>query len=151
MAQDPANISYRVNAANVLLAAQQEKNAIGVLQQALKVAKSPQEVAVVQNAIEAVQKSQATRQEVEEANRRFQQEMESASSETQTSAEASDSKSSDAGRQSKSRQQHSTIVLHVCHRPIVREDQSRSLLLERRGLMDFTNCGRCIRPSRYTT
>jgi phenylalanyl-tRNA synthetase alpha subunit len=82
-----------VNAANVLLAAQQEKNAIGVLQQALKVAKSPQEVAVVQNAIEAVQKSQATRQEVEEANRRFQQEMESASSETQTSAEASDSKS----------------------------------------------------------
>jgi tetratricopeptide (TPR) repeat protein len=93
VALDPANISYRVNAANVLLAAQQEKNAIGVLQQALKVAKSPQEVAVVQNAIEAVQKSQATRQEVEEANRRFQQEMESASSETQTSAEASDSKS----------------------------------------------------------
>jgi len=93
VALDPANISYRVNAANVLLAAQQEKNAIGVLQQALKVAKSPQEVAVVQNAIEAVQRSQAARQEVEEANRRFQQEMESASSETQTSADASDSNS----------------------------------------------------------
>ena len=94
VALDPGNVTYRVNAANVLLAAQQEKNAIAVLQQAVKVAKSPQEVATVQNAMEAVRRSQAARQDAEEANRRFQQEVQSTSSETQTSAGPSDGKSS---------------------------------------------------------
>jgi tetratricopeptide (TPR) repeat protein len=90
---DPGNINYRVNAANVLLAAQQEKNAMAVLQQALKVAKSPQEAAIVQNAMEAVQRSQAVREQTEEANRQIQQELQSASSETQTSANPLDGKS----------------------------------------------------------
>jgi tetratricopeptide (TPR) repeat protein len=94
VALDPGNIGYRVNAANVLLTAQEEKNAMAVLQQALKLAKSPQDVTLVQNAMEAVQRSQAVRQQAEEADRRFQEERHSASSEPQTAADAIDRQSS---------------------------------------------------------
>jgi hypothetical protein len=93
---DPGNIGYRVNAANVLLAAQQEKNAIAVLQQALKVAKSPQEVMLVQNAMDAVQRSQEVREQNEDADRRFQQEMQQAASEKHATTDVSESQSTKA-------------------------------------------------------
>ncbi len=44
---DPANVGYRINVANVLLAMEQGQNAVRVLSFAAKLAKSPQEVETV--------------------------------------------------------------------------------------------------------
>lgn len=46
---EPENVNYRINVANVLLAMQQGKNAVAVLQAAAKLAKTPQEVQTVDN------------------------------------------------------------------------------------------------------
>ena len=46
---DPGNVRYRVNAANVLVEVERPKDAVVVLQAALRLAKSPEETAMVQN------------------------------------------------------------------------------------------------------
>jgi tetratricopeptide (TPR) repeat protein len=63
---DPGNLNFRLNAANVLLTMQREKDATAVLQATLKLAKKPEEVMEVQNALQAVQQS-TTKQNAEEA------------------------------------------------------------------------------------
>jgi len=49
---DPGNASYRVTTANVLLQLQRGKDAVTVLREALKVAKSPEETAMIENSLE---------------------------------------------------------------------------------------------------
>jgi tetratricopeptide (TPR) repeat protein len=73
---DPGNVHFRMNAAFVLLAMQRETDAITVLQVALKLAKTPEDGAAVQNELEAAQRSQAMREAQEEQTRRFHDEME---------------------------------------------------------------------------
>jgi tetratricopeptide (TPR) repeat protein len=90
---DPTNIQYRINAAYVLVAQQREKDADAALQVALKLAKSPGEVAAIQNAMEMAQQSEASRQQVEEQNRRFKEEM--AAESTATTGSASSASSAD--------------------------------------------------------
>jgi Tfp pilus assembly protein PilF len=48
---DPANLAYRMNSANLLMANHREEDAIRVLRNALKVAKSPAAVEQVENAV----------------------------------------------------------------------------------------------------
>ena len=48
---DPGNVAYRVNSASVLIQMQRAKDAADVLRAALRVAKSPAETAMVQNAL----------------------------------------------------------------------------------------------------
>jgi tetratricopeptide (TPR) repeat protein len=49
VALDPGNVGYRINVANVLLAMEHAKDAVEVLRNAAKLAKSPQEVESVDN------------------------------------------------------------------------------------------------------
>ncbi len=72
---EPGNVHFRVNAANVLLAMQREKDAATVLQAALKLAKTPEEVTAVQQALAAVQQSQSARAQNEEQARQFHEAM----------------------------------------------------------------------------
>jgi tetratricopeptide (TPR) repeat protein len=46
---DPGNVGYRVNAANVLMQMDRPKDVLAVLHEALRLAKSPEETAMVQN------------------------------------------------------------------------------------------------------
>jgi tetratricopeptide (TPR) repeat protein len=56
---EPENLSYRMNASTVLVEAKQLGGAIGVLKAATKVAKSPDEVAMVQTRIKQLEQFQA--------------------------------------------------------------------------------------------
>lgn len=56
---EPANMSYRMNCSTVLVEARQFLGAIGVLQAAAKVAKSPEEIAMVQTRLKQVEQFQA--------------------------------------------------------------------------------------------
>ena len=88
---DPGNIGYRVNTASVLLIMQRENDAIAVLQNALQVAKKPEEVAAVQTQMENLQQVVSARRQMEEENRRLKERMESAlSDKPDCSAGASD-------------------------------------------------------------
>jgi tetratricopeptide (TPR) repeat protein len=49
---DPGNASYRLTTANVLLQLQRGKDAVTVLREARKVAKSPEETAMIENSLE---------------------------------------------------------------------------------------------------
>jgi|SRR5579862_1222477 len=86
---DPGNLRYRLNAANVLLTMQREKDALAAMQSALQVAKSPAEVSSVQSQIEMIQQSITMRQVAREANQSFQKEL-------KTRVRPSDSVSADA-------------------------------------------------------
>ncbi len=68
---EPGNVRYRVNTAFILLSMQRETDAIAVLQNALKLAKTPGEVTVVQNELFAAQQSQTIRQQSEANAREF--------------------------------------------------------------------------------
>jgi predicted Zn-dependent protease len=57
---DPANLGYRLNAANVLLTMQRCKDSIVVTQNAMKFAKSPEEIASVNNSLQAAQRCEAS-------------------------------------------------------------------------------------------
>lgn len=57
---DPSNLSYRLNAANVLLTVQRCKDAIAVTQSAMKFAKSREEIASVNNSLQAAQQCEAS-------------------------------------------------------------------------------------------
>lgn len=83
--RDPGNVYYRVNCANILLTMQHESDAITVLQVAMKLAKNPSEVAIVQNALDSAQQFQSARQQQQEQASRFHDQMEASA------------KSSDAG------------------------------------------------------
>ena len=68
---DPGNLNFRMNAANVLLTMRRESDAIAVLQTALKLAKTPQEVMGVQNVMGMAQQSLSEQARVEEETRKF--------------------------------------------------------------------------------
>jgi Tfp pilus assembly protein PilF len=56
---DPGNVSYRMNTANILIQMQRPKDAIAVLQNALKLAKSPQEAASIQDLLLSTERYEA--------------------------------------------------------------------------------------------
>ncbi|HYL11504.1 MAG TPA: DUF1570 domain-containing protein [Terriglobales bacterium] len=72
---DPGNLHFRINTAKVLLTMQREKDATAVLQAALKLAKTPAEVMLVQHELEAVRQWQSAKDQNEEEARPFQQAM----------------------------------------------------------------------------
>jgi tetratricopeptide (TPR) repeat protein len=57
--RDPANLAYRINTANVLMEEQQFENAKNVLKLALTVAKTPDQIKMVQDRIQQIDKYQA--------------------------------------------------------------------------------------------
>jgi len=59
---DPENIGYRLNAANVLMMNQRGADAIRVIETALKIAKSPEQVASLQNALQMAKNYQAAQE-----------------------------------------------------------------------------------------
>jgi hypothetical protein len=65
---DPGNFAYRINAANVLLLMDRPGDAITVARKATNLAKSLSEVTAAQNLIDAAEKFQAARKQVDEAN-----------------------------------------------------------------------------------
>ncbi|MGA9060190.1 MAG: tetratricopeptide repeat protein [Terracidiphilus sp.] len=61
----PDNVFYRVNGANVLMAMERFDDAIAVLHAAVKAAKDPSDVAMVESRIDAVEQMQAARAKAE--------------------------------------------------------------------------------------
>src|SRR6266436_4438607 len=82
---DLGNVGYRLNEANILLAMQRGKEAVAVLRNTLKLAKSPAEVSSVQNTLQAAE-YQAVREQMEEAKREASQGTQNDASESQPSA-----------------------------------------------------------------
>jgi tetratricopeptide (TPR) repeat protein len=66
---EPGNVYFRVNSANVLLAADRYTDALTVLDGALKMARNPQETSMVQNSITQVQSFEAERARIEAENK----------------------------------------------------------------------------------
>jgi len=62
---DPGNLHYRLNTANILLQMERGKDAIAVLRNAMILAKTPDEVASVQNLLEAAQQYQSAREQIQ--------------------------------------------------------------------------------------
>ncbi|HXR14998.1 MAG TPA: TonB C-terminal domain-containing protein, partial [Terriglobales bacterium] len=63
---DPGNLRYRLNTANILLEMERGPDAITVLQNAMSLAKTPAEVASVQNLMEEARQYQAAREQSEQ-------------------------------------------------------------------------------------
>jgi tetratricopeptide (TPR) repeat protein len=63
---DPGNLHYRLNTANILLQMERGKDAITVLQNAVNLAKTPDEVVSVQNLLETAQQYQSGREQMEQ-------------------------------------------------------------------------------------
>jgi Tfp pilus assembly protein PilF len=74
---DPANVAYRVNAASVLISMERYNDALAVLQNALKLASNPGEVATIQNEMANIQQVMESRKDAEEQNERIREEMKS--------------------------------------------------------------------------
>jgi Flp pilus assembly protein TadD len=71
---DPANVDYRINVANVLLVMGQGENAVRVLENAAKVAKTPQEGQAVDNLLMNAREYAAALEQNAEQNRRKSEE-----------------------------------------------------------------------------
>jgi Tfp pilus assembly protein PilF len=69
---EPGNIGYRINVANVLMTMEHEQNAIEVLRTAAKLAKSPQDIQMVDNALMHAQEYAEVKQRMAEQNKRMQ-------------------------------------------------------------------------------
>jgi tetratricopeptide (TPR) repeat protein len=79
---DPSNVGYRVNVANVLLQMEQGKRAVEVLQTAAKLAKNPQEVQWVDNALMHAQEYAAEQERFAEQKKRMEAEARVSDTET---------------------------------------------------------------------
>jgi tetratricopeptide (TPR) repeat protein len=66
---DPANVYYRVNAANVLLAMDRIDDALTVLRGAAKVAKDPTDATTAQNALQNAERFKAERERAEDVRK----------------------------------------------------------------------------------
>jgi tetratricopeptide (TPR) repeat protein len=84
---DPGTVSYRVNAANILMQMERTKDAVAVLQAALRVAKSPEETAMIQNFLTQFEDYTAAREEQEEQSRGMAEELKSDAQVNSASAE----------------------------------------------------------------
>jgi len=73
---DPGNVAYRMTAASVLMQMERGKDAVVVLHEALRVAKSPAETAMVQNLLTQVEKYATAREQQTEQSRRMAEETE---------------------------------------------------------------------------
>ncbi len=62
---DPENVTYRLNSANVLMQRERGQDAVRVIQNASKVAKSPEDIARVQNALQMAEQYQAAKEAFE--------------------------------------------------------------------------------------
>lgn len=74
---EPNNVGFRTNAANVLMEMERPKDAIAVLQAALKIATSPEQNASIQRQIESVQRYQLERERMDQQSRQFAEELRS--------------------------------------------------------------------------
>jgi Tfp pilus assembly protein PilF len=72
---DPGNVTYRMTTASVLMQMERCKDAVAVLHEALRVAKSPAETAMVQNLLTQVEQYTTAREQQTEQNRRMAEEM----------------------------------------------------------------------------
>jgi tetratricopeptide (TPR) repeat protein len=71
---DPSNVSYRLTAANVLMEMERTRDAIAVLQNAIKLATSEEQVASIQSHLESIRQYESERERAEQANRLASQE-----------------------------------------------------------------------------
>jgi Tfp pilus assembly protein PilF len=71
---DPGNVGYRINVANVLMAMQRGQSAVEVLQNAVKLAKTPEESQFVENALMHAQAYAASQQEMAQQKQRMAEE-----------------------------------------------------------------------------
>lgn len=85
---DPGNVAYRMTAASVLMQMERTKDAVAVLHEALRIAKSPADTAMVQSLLAQVEQYSATQQQEAEQNRRLAEELKA---EVQAKAEAGES------------------------------------------------------------
>jgi tetratricopeptide (TPR) repeat protein len=65
---DPGQLGYRLNAANVQMEAERYSDAVAVLENALSLAKTPEEVGLVQNRISEIQRYRAVREQMAQTN-----------------------------------------------------------------------------------
>jgi len=72
---DPGNVAYRMTAASVLMQMERDKDAAAVLQEALRIAKSPQEMAMVENFLMQVESYTTARKQEAEQDRRLAEEL----------------------------------------------------------------------------
>jgi len=91
---DPGNAGYRVTGANVLLQMERVKDAVAVLHGALRVAKSPEETAMVQNFLMHAEEYATAREQEKEQSRRLAQELKP---NTQTNAASAGEGNANAG------------------------------------------------------
>lgn len=89
MSLDPANVGYRINVANVLLAMGQGQNAVRVLETAAKLAKSPQESQALDNLLMNAQEYAASQEQNADQNRRIHETANSAPERASTVLDAS--------------------------------------------------------------
>jgi tetratricopeptide (TPR) repeat protein len=84
---EPGNLHYRLSTANILLQMQRPTDAITVLQNAMSLAKTPDEVSSVQNLLEAAQQYQASREQAEPSSEAAAQGLQSNAPQGQSSAQ----------------------------------------------------------------
>ncbi|MGD0824603.1 MAG: tetratricopeptide repeat protein [Terriglobales bacterium] len=68
---DPGNVAYRMTAASVLMQMERSKDAVAVLHEALRIAKSRADTAMVQNLLTQVEQYSAAQQQEAEQNQRL--------------------------------------------------------------------------------
>ncbi len=86
---DPGNAGYRVNTANVLLQMERGTDAVAVLRVALRVAKSPEETAMIENALTQAQEYATGHEQKNEPSRRSAEELKANAQANAASAEES--------------------------------------------------------------
>jgi predicted Zn-dependent protease len=120
---DPSNVGYRLNAANVLMEMERPKDAIAVLQNAIKLATSQEQVASIQSHLESIRQYQSERERAEQANRLASQEaasevlLESSAPGTQPAAGAKALESLDDNRRGPRRTVQGTLKNVQCSEP----------------------------------
>jgi tetratricopeptide (TPR) repeat protein len=72
---DPGNVAYRMTAASVLLQMERSKDAVAVLHEAMRIAKSPADTAMVQSLLAQVDQYSAAQRQEAEQNQRLAEEL----------------------------------------------------------------------------
>src|SRR5579863_2393971 len=94
---DPGNVNYRMNTARILLALERDQDAIAVMRTALRLAKSPEQIALVQDQLDEAQRYHASREAMEEENQQDNQAQSAVSGgQSSTGSRGSDAQSSTA-------------------------------------------------------
>jgi tetratricopeptide (TPR) repeat protein len=119
---DPGNVGYRMTAASILMQAERSKDAVAVAREALRVAKSPAETAMVQNFLaQAERYATAQRQETNE-NRRLAEELKANAQVNAAPADGNDAESETLKQEVPTGPHHSlagTLQNVHCHSPAI--------------------------------